>query len=146
MSANTTGISSLQVNISIVTPLGGPRVFDDVIISSISDDQNTVVDLSIAIFKNILSLWVIIFPVCGIDGDRYWLDRKTVQEVIFRFSQSFMVLVLELTISFSTVTFDGFVRVFILGSDTVLLNKVQSSPGHTSIASHIAVGDSGTVN
>jgi len=63
------GISSLQVDVSLDTPVGGPGVLDDVEILSVSDGQDSVVHLGVAIVKDLLGFGIIVLPFGGIDGN-----------------------------------------------------------------------------
>jgi hypothetical protein len=74
------------------------------------------------------------------------LDCQTIQKVILWFSQCFVILILIFTTAKTAASFNSFVRVFILSCETVFLNKVHCSTGHTSVTSHISVSDSCTIN
>jgi hypothetical protein len=66
---NGASVSSLQVDVSLDTPVGGPGVLDDVEILGVSDGQDGVVHLSVAILEDLLGFGVIVLPFGGIDGN-----------------------------------------------------------------------------
>lgn len=53
---NTTSVSSLKVNVTVLTPSSTPGVLDNPVISSVTSGQNTVIEFLLAVVKDTRSV------------------------------------------------------------------------------------------